>query len=97
MDQLRIKEGDGSVILTLNVNKNTTVNEIVKEVHEQRGIPIDKITLILSNDLQLELNKKLIHYNNPTDAYLATELWLSYFSDEHQKNYFFNPETKETV
>ncbi|CAG9327003.1 unnamed protein product [Blepharisma stoltei] len=96
MTEIRVKEGDGKILLTMPTDRNTTVNDIVVAIHEQKQIPLDKISLLLPNDLPLELNKKLHHYNNPTDIFLATEVWLSYYSEEHQKAYYYDPYEKET-
>jgi Torus domain len=93
---LKIKEGTGSVLMTMEVNRNTPIADIIREIHEVKKIPIEKISLLQSSNVPLDLDRLFEHYNCPKEIFLATELWFSYYSEEDQKEYYLNPNTSET-
>ena len=94
--QLLVKDGTGKVLVQLEVLRNTPVADIIREVHVQKDVPIEKISLLLSTNVPLDIDKLYEHYNCPKEIYLATELWLSYKRDDDGKEYFYDPQSKIT-
>jgi len=95
--KLKLKEGTGNTLLKLEVLPNTTIAEVVSAVNAKLNYPIDKINLLLSNDLPLDIDKSLSDYKNPSEVFVATQIWYSYFSEDHQKHYYFDPLTENTL
>lgn len=93
---LSIKDGTGKVLLSIEVTRATSVADIIREVHEQKAIPIEKITLLLSTNVPMDIDRLYEHYNCPKEVFLATEVWFSYFSEEEQRAYYHNPYTNTT-
>jgi hypothetical protein len=73
----------------------TPIADIVREVHSQKQVPIEKINLLLSTNVPLDLDRIFEHYNCPKEIYLATELWFKY-ETEDGKEYFFDPNNSTT-
>ena len=94
--QLNIKEGTGKILLTMEVKRNTPIADIIREVHEKKQVPIEKVNLLLSSNVPLDIDRIYENYNCPKEIFLATEVWFSYYSEEEKREYYLNPTTSET-
>lgn len=95
--QLNIKDGTGKTLHTIEVTRITPIASIISEIHEQLKVPIEKITLLQSTNVPVDIDRLYEHYNCPKELFLATELWFEYLSSEDNQNYYYNPATKETL
>ena len=93
---LNIKEGTGKIFHSMEVMRNTSIADIIREIHDKKNIPIEKIKLLQSSNVPLDIDKLFEHYNCPKEIFLATEIWFSYYSEEEKRDYYLNPSTSET-
>ena len=80
----------------MEVKRNTPIADIIREVHEKKQVPIEKVNLLLSSNVPLDIDRIYENYNCPKEIFLATEVWFSYYSEEEKREYYLNPTTSET-
>lgn len=94
---LLIKDGTQKVITQVEVVRNTPIADIIRTIHTTLNIPIDKLCLLQSTNIPVDIDRLYEHYNCPKELYLATETWFSYTCEETSKTYYHNPKTNETL